>query len=113
MLVNDAMRDFAGITDTTTVAGGIIKKNDNKLTGILLDHALDMVNSKIPTPSKTELKKSILEVQEGLLAVGITHLHEAGLHKKDLDLLIELADENALQIYIYGMLFPTEENKAF
>src|SRR5690554_1606493 len=36
MLVNDAMLDFAGITDTTTVAGGIIKKNDNKLTGILL-----------------------------------------------------------------------------
>lgn len=113
MLVNKAMMEYIGITDTTTVKGGVIKKEDGKLTGILLDHALDLVNFNIPKPSKEDLKKAILEIQDELLAAGITHVHEAGLHKKDLDLFIELAEENALQIYVYAMLFPTEENIAF
>ncbi len=113
MLVNEAMMKHIGITDSTTINGGIIKKENGKRTGILLDHALDLVNFNIPEPKREDLKKSILEVQDELLAAGITHVHEAGLHKKDADLFIELADEKALQIYVYAMLFPTAENIAF
>ncbi|RYM33386.1 amidohydrolase [Brumimicrobium glaciale] len=113
MLVNKAMLEHIGITDTTTINGGVIKIENGKLTGILLDHALDLVNFNLPEPSKEELKKAILEIQDNLLAAGITHVHEAGLYKKDLDLFIELADENALQIYVYAMLIPSKENIAF
>jgi hypothetical protein len=113
MLVNEAMLKHIGITDTTKIEGGIIKKENGRLTGILLDHALDLVNFNLPEPSKEELKNAILEIQDDLLAAGITHVHEAGLYKKDLDLFIELADENALKIYVYAMLFTTKENIEF
>lgn len=113
MLVNEAMLKHIGITDTTTVNGGVIKQENGKLTGILLDHALDLVNFKLPEPNKEELKNAIMEIQDELLATGITHVHEAGLYKEDLDLFIELAEENALKIYVYAMLLPTKENIAF
>ncbi|PWH86816.1 amidohydrolase [Brumimicrobium oceani] len=113
MLVNNAMLEYAGITENTVVNGGVIKIENGEMTGILLDHALDLIHARIPEPEKEDLKKAILEIQDELLANGITHVHEAGLHKKDLDLFIELAEEKALQIYVYAMLFPTEENIAF
>ncbi|RFC53955.1 amidohydrolase [Brumimicrobium aurantiacum] len=113
MLINNAMMEHVGITDTTTIDGGVILKKDGKLTGILLDHAIDIVNFNIPDPSKAEIKASILDIQSDLLAAGITHIHEAGLYKRDLDILIELAEENALEINIYAMLLPTENNIQF
>lgn len=113
MLVNKAMLEHIGITDTTTVEGGVIKLKNGKLTGILLDHALDLVNFKLPEPNKDDLKNVILDIQDELLAAGITHVHEAGLYKKDVDLFIELAEENLLKIYVYAMLLPTKENIEF
>lgn len=113
MLINQAMMDFIGIADTTKVKGGDILKSEGKLTGILLDYALDLVNNKLPKPKKEDLKNAILEIQEDLLAAGITHVHEAGLNSKERDLFIELADKKALSIYVYAMLFPTSENMDF
>ncbi len=113
MLVNKAMLGHVGITDTTIVDGGVIKLENGKLTGILLDHALDLVNFKLPKPNKEQLKKAILQIQDELLAAGITHVHEAGLYKEDLDIFIDLATENSLQIYVYAMLLPTKENIQF
>ena len=113
MLVNQAMLDYIGINDSTKIKGGDILKSEGKLTGVLLDHALDLVNDKLPKPKKEDLKKAILEIQKDLLASGITHVHEAGLTASERDLFIELADKNALDINIYAMLFPTQENTDF
>lgn len=113
MLINQAMRDFIGIDENTKVEGGQINMENGKFTGILLDHALDLVYSKIPTPKKEDLKKAILEIQNNLLAFGVTHVHEAGLSAEDRDIFIELAKEDKLKINIYAMLFPTEENIRF
>lgn len=113
MLVNQAMIDYIGISDTTQIKGGDILKSEGKLTGILLDYALDMVNNKLPKPKKEDLKNVILEIQEDLLAAGITHVHEAGLSAVERDLFIEMADKKALSINVYAMLFPTPENMDF
>lgn len=113
MLINQAMMDYVGINDTTQVKGGDFLKKDGKLSGILLDHALDLVNYAIPKPKKEDLKAAILSIQNDLLAAGITHVHEAGLSAEERDLFIELADKNQLEIYVYAMLFPTPENIEF
>lgn len=113
MLINQAMMDYVGINDTTQVKGGDFLKKDGKLSGILLDHALDLVNNAIPKPKKEDLKAAILSIQNDLLAAGITHVHEAGLSAEERDLFIELADKNQLEIYVYAMLFPTPENIEF
>lgn len=70
MLINKAMMDFAGITETTQIKDGQIFKENGKLTGIILDHALDLVNNKLPKPKKEELKEAILKIQNDLLAAG-------------------------------------------
>lgn len=113
MLINEAMMRFANIHDSLTISGGVIEKNENGMTGILLDYALDHVNDQLPATPPEDLKKSILEIQNELAAFGITHVHEAGLHHQEFKLFQELAESGQLKINIYAMLFPTEENIAF
>lgn len=109
MLVNQAMMDYIGISDTLKINGGVVDQKN----GILLDFALDFVNEQLPKPKKESLKQSILEIQDELLAYGITHVHEAGLHRHELQIFQELAEEKKLKIQVYAMIFPTEENFEF
>lgn len=113
MLINQAMMDLVGITEETTIDGGVIMADTAGLTGILLDNALYLVNNNLPEPSKEIIKEKILEIQEDFLSLGLTHIHEAGITEIERDILIELANENKLKINIYAMLFPTEDNIAF
>lgn len=113
MLINKAMREWIGITDTTFIEGGEIIKENGKITGMLLDNALTLVQNKLPVRDKEEVKKAVLKVQDLLLGAGLTHVHEAGISAEDRDLLIELAQEDKLKINIYGMLLPSENNIQF
>lgn len=113
MLINQAMIDFAGITDSTFAEGGVIVKQNGKLTGIILDNAIDLINDQLPKPADKDLKDAILKIQNDLFALGITHVHEAGLKHHDFKLFDELATSNKLKLNTFAMLFPTEENIAF
>lgn len=113
MLVNETAFKLVGLDTVSNVEGGkIIYKNDAP-TGLILDNAIDLVTTKIPRASDDALINEILTIQDELLAYGITHIHEAGIHYNDLQLLDELATENKLNINIYAMLFTTEANKNF
>jgi len=113
MLINQAMIDFAGITDSTSAEGGVIVKKDGELTGIILDNAIDLINDQLPQPSDADLKDAILQIQNDLFALGITHVHEAGLKHEEFKLFDDLANFDQLKLNTYAMLFPTEENIAF
>ncbi|MCK5676885.1 MAG: amidohydrolase family protein, partial [Flavobacteriaceae bacterium] len=54
MLVNQAALDLAGIDKNTKVTGGEIIKINGKITGVLIDNAMDLVNRIIPSESKKE-----------------------------------------------------------
>lgn len=113
MLVNETAFKLVGLDTVSNVEGGkIIYKNDAP-TGLILDNAIDLVTTKIPRASDDALINEILTIQDELLAYGITHIHEAGIHYNDLQLLDKLATENKLKINIYAMLFTTEANKNF
>jgi predicted amidohydrolase YtcJ len=113
MLINKAMMEYIGITDSTTIEGGVIERKEGELTGILLDHALELVNDQLPAPEEKDLKAEILEIQNELLAYGITEVDEAGLTRDELQLFIDLATKKKLKINVYAMLFPTEKNIEF
>lgn len=113
MLINKAMMDYLGITNHSKIKGGVYLKKKGKLTGILLDNAVDEVNKKLPKPNKALLAKKFYEVQELLLAHGITTIHDAGLDDEARDFFIELANQKKLKINIYAMLFPTQGNIEF
>lgn len=113
MLVNQAMLDLAGITTETKVDGGDIYMDSTGLSGILLDNAMALVHKVIPEPSEELIIEQFLEVQEDLIATGLTHVHEAGVNEMEREILIKLDKENRLKINIYAMLMPTEDNLNF
>ncbi|MCO6495701.1 MAG: amidohydrolase, partial [Bacteroidetes bacterium] len=113
MLINQAMMDLMGINIHSKIEGGAYLKEKGKLTGIILDNAVDELNKRLPKFDKNELKRKFLMFQELLLSMGITHVHDAGFDEDARDLFIELANEKKLKINIYGMLFPTPGNIEF
>ncbi|MBC3542329.1 amidohydrolase [Rufibacter sediminis] len=111
-LANQKALDLAGITSARPVQGGMIEAKNNKLTGLLVDRASDLVYSKIPTPSVEEISQSLKEAEQNIFAVGLTTVVDAGLPKSAVDLFDSLQKKGDLKLRIYAMLSPTPENKA-
>lgn len=113
-LVNQKALDLAGVTARTPISGGTITKDaQGKLTGLLVDNAVDLISGKIPEPTAAEAETLLLQAQQQCLAVGLTSMADAGLEKAQVDRLDQLQTAGKLKVRLYAMLAPTAENKAF
>lgn len=114
VLANQVALNKAGINTETSVSGGqILKNSEGSLTGVLLDHAIDLLKNILPKTNKEDLKKAIAALQEELLEFGISDVHEAGITLEQFRLLQEMEQEGKLKISIYAMLFPGKEEIDF
>jgi len=110
-LVNGKALELAGINEETKVDGGDILKDENgKPSGILVDNATDLVKSKIPAPAPELEKNALIKAQENCFAVGLTGVCDAGLSNKQLQLLRKAYEDEWLKIRIYAMMSPENEN---
>ncbi|UOQ70262.1 amidohydrolase [Hymenobacter cellulosilyticus] len=113
-LVNQKALDLAGVTTSTPISGGTITRDaQGKLTGLLVDNAVDLVSVKIPEPTPAEANALLLQAQQLCLAVGLTSLADAGLDKANIDQMEALQKQNKLKLRLYAMLNPTAANKEF
>ncbi len=112
-IANEVAITRAKIDENTIVPGGKVIQGNGKVTGLLLDHAIDLVSGLVPKPNREDLRKAILEIEQELLAYGITHVHEAGVTYEQLMVLDEMVSDGSLNIGMYVMLFPTVENMDF
>lgn len=113
-LVNQKALDLAGVTARTPISGGVIGRDAaGRLTGLLVDNAVDLVSGKIPEPTAAEAETALLEAQRRCVAVGLTSLADAGLEKANVDRLASLQRQGKLKLRLYAMLAPTQENKAY
>ncbi|MCB2379083.1 amidohydrolase [Hymenobacter sp. BT635] len=113
-LVNQKALELAGVTAATPISGGTITKAaDGKLTGLLVDNAVDLVSVKIPEPTPAEANTLLLQAQQLCLAVGLTSLADAGLDKPNIDQMAALQQQGKLKLRLYAMLNPTAANKEF
>ena len=103
-LVNDSALRLAGIDNSTKVDGGEIIKKANKLTGVLIDNSMRLVDDIIPEPTKDESIKALLSAQDLAFKNGLTTISDAGLSKKQIELIDELQKQGALKIKIYAMI---------
>ena len=55
-IANQKALDLAGIKAGDKLSGGEVEVKNGKLTGILIDNAVDLVSSKIPSPSASHIK---------------------------------------------------------
>jgi hypothetical protein len=118
-LVNQKALQLAGITHNTEVTGGeiqkysnagVIKSQDEMITGILVDNAVELVESKIPPLSAEQVREALLAAQKNCLEVGLTTVDDAGLEKRIVDAIDKLQKEGELKMRVYAMLTPSKEN---
>lgn len=109
-LANQKALELAGITDTTYISGGHIEILEGKLTGMLMDNAVDRILDIIPEASINKKKEAILRAQKDCLEYGLTTVSDAGLKKDEALLLQEMEEDGLLKIRVYVMLSDNQDN---
>ena len=100
----------AGVTTGMKVNGGTVITRNGKLTGLLIDNAIELVGKIIPEPDEQEKINSLLKAQDNCFAMGLTGVHDAGLGYENLRLIDSLQKAGSLKMRIYGMLNPGNKN---
>lgn len=79
--VNSRALELAGIADDTpNPDGGIIARDGyGKATGMLIEHAADLVSSLIPDPDERHIRRALLTAQAYLHSLGVTAWQDAAV----------------------------------
>ncbi len=108
--VNSVALKLAGIDQNTVIKGGEIIKEGSRVTGVLVDNAMDLVYRLIPEMNETEEAAALLQAQKNCFAVGLTSVADAGLGTASVKLMDKLQKEGQLKMRIFAMLSATESN---
>ena len=110
LLVNQAALDLAGIDENTVVSGGEIVKKNGKITGVLVDNAMKMVNRIIPETGLQERIQALKDAENLCLKLGLTTVSDAGLGRNTIELIDSLQQQGDLKIKVYAMVSASPEN---
>lgn len=108
MLVNQAAIDLAGITPESKIDGGEFIKKDEKLTGVLIDNAMNFIN--IPKPSKPAQIQALKDAEKICFDLGLTTVDDAGLNKQVIELIDSLHQSGDLKMRVYAMISNNQKN---
>lgn len=108
VLCNSEALKRAGITSQTKVQGGEVVLRENKMTGLLIDNAIDLVKKVIPSFTKEIYEQGLLQAQANCFAVGLTSVSDAGLGKDSIELIDHLQKNHKLKMRVYAMLSTDE-----
>ncbi len=103
-VANAKALELAGITAATKIEGGAIEIKDGKLTGTLIDNAVELVTRIIPPASKADYEKWLLAAQKNCFAQGLTTITDCGLMYNEVDIIDSLQMEGKLLMRLYVML---------
>ena len=110
MLVNQAALDEANITTETEFEGGDIEQKNGKLTGILVDNPMMLIEKITDDVDTRTQAKALLDAQEISFGYGLTTVDDAGLDRTVIELIDSLNQSEKLKIRIYAMISNTKEN---
>lgn len=109
-LANSKALELAGINQPVSVDGGSIEFKGGRLTGILVDNAMNAVTAQIPEPTEDELVSLLQKAQELSVELGLTTVNDAGLDRPQIEFLDNLYKEGKLQIRNHAWVDITDEN---
>jgi len=112
-LVNSKALAICGVTEDTKVDGGELIKKNGKLTGLLIDNAVDLVKLKIPEPGREALIGALLSAQKNCFEVGLTSVVDAGLDVSTILLIDSLQKAGAMQMRMNTMVSYSPANVAY
>lgn len=109
---NGRALELAGIDDDTAdpVGGKIIRDDNGKATGTLIDNAMDLVSSQVPASSKEEYRRAFQAAFKELTSLGLTSVHDAGIGIDEAEVYMSMADSGELPLRIYAMMWEAGEN---
>ncbi len=104
LVVNRAALKQAGITAATRdpVGGRIERDQAGHPTGLLIDAAMALVESRIPAPSAADRERALAKAQDLLLATGLTAVADMGTSAEDWVAMNSAAQSGRLQLRIMG-----------
>lgn len=112
-IANQKALDTAGIKPGDEIAGGEIETKDGKLTGILIDNAIELVAGKIPEKNREEQVKGLTDAQQRCFAKGLTTVDDCGLNHEQVSLIDSLQKAGVLKMRMYIMLSDAPKNYDF
>ncbi len=112
-IINQKAIDIAKLTPATKIDGGYLAVNNGKLTGLLIDNAVDLVKDLVPLPSRASEIEALLAAQKNCFAVGLTTIDDAGLHYPVILLVDSLQKAGQLKMRYYAMITYNDSNKKF
>jgi predicted amidohydrolase YtcJ len=103
---NAAALRIAGIgRDTPDPPGGkILRDAAGDPTGVLIDHAMDLLDSKMPSGAPEARERRILAAAAEAVEAGLTGVHEMGIDDGTIAAYRKLAAEGRLPIRVHAYL---------
>ena len=109
-LVNQKALDLAKITNDTKSSNGTIIKMNGKITGVLVDGPMSLIDNILPELSIYEKEQALLNAQKICFKNGLTTVDDAGLSKEIILLIDSLHKKKELKIRIYAMISNSKNN---
>jgi predicted amidohydrolase YtcJ len=102
--VNTKALEAAGITRRTRNPkdGVIVRDRRGEATGLLKDGAMALVDRAIPSPTREDREKALLQAIKDAQQHGITSVQDLGADPGDLDLYAAARDAGTLSLRVYA-----------
>ncbi len=109
-IANAKAFEIAGVKPGQQINGGVVETINGKLTGILVDNAVELVSSKISAQTKEEFKDALLGAQANCFAAGLTTIDDCGLSVEAMHGIRAMQDAGDLKMRLYVMLSDAKAN---
>ena len=106
-IANNRALELAGITVEKArvgLTGGEIGVMTSRLTGLLVDNAIDLVSANIPAQTPAQFSKALKDAEKNCFAVGLTTIDDCGLSFQSVDAIKAMHDNGELKMRLYVML---------
>ncbi len=110
--LNTKALQLAGITRATAdPPGGRIERDAaGNPSGVLVDHAMDLVDRVVPPLTDEQRRAALLSAFAHMNSVGLTGVGDAGVDAHEIALYRQLADERRIPLRAYVMIRGTGED---
>lgn len=109
-IANKQALRMANITAGTRIEGGDVIVKNGRVTGVLIDNAIDLVSSKIPAQTSDQFRKALKDAEKNCFAVGLTTIDDCGLGFQSVDRIREMHRNGNLKMRLYVMLSDEKAN---
>ena len=107
-IANTAALTLAQIARNTPnpFGGEILRdKQTGEATGMLLDHAEDIVRTNIPPPTQAEREEALIAGINREIRLGWCEIQNAGSHYDDVDILKKAFDAGRIKLRLYNAVY--------